>query len=140
MKAMDPDENEIYKFLGIQQADGIQTKTMFKRVKEEVWKRVKMIANTELSDANLIKAINKKVIAVAAYAMNICRFNFRELKELNQMNKRELRGKDMLGKQASDERLYLKRKKGRRGLKLLRNTYKETRLPVACYMAKLTNQ
>ena len=140
MKAMDPDENEIYKFLGIQQADGIQTKTMFKRVKEEVWKRVKMIANTELSDANLIKAINKKVIAVAAYAMNICRFNFRELKELNQMNKRELRGKNMLGKQASDERLYLKREKGRRGLKLLRNTYKETRLPVACYMAKLTNQ
>ena len=99
-----------------------------------------MIANTELSNANLIKAINKKVIAVAAYAMNICRFNFRELKELNQINKRELRGKDMLGKQASDERLYLKRKKGRRGLKLLRNTYKETGLRVACYMAKLTNQ
>ena len=46
----------------------------------------------------------------------------------------------MLGKQASDERLYLKREKGRRGLKLLRNTYKETRLPVACYMVKLTNQ
>ena len=36
MKVMDQDENEIYKFLGIQQADGIQTKTVFKRVKEEV--------------------------------------------------------------------------------------------------------
>ena len=99
-----------------------------------------MIANTELSHANLIKAINKKVIAVAAYTVNICRFNFRKLKELNQMNKRELRGKNMLGKQASNERLYLKRKKGRRGLKLLRNMYKERRLHVACYMAKLTNQ
>ena len=46
----------------------------------------------------------------------------------------------MLGKQASDERLYLKREKGERGLKSLRDTYKETRLRVACYMAKSTNQ
>ena len=56
---------------------------MFKRVKEEVSKKVKMIANAELNDTNLIKLINKKVIAVAVYAINICRFNFRELKELN---------------------------------------------------------
>ena len=83
----------------------IRTKTVFDRVKEEVSKRVKMIANTELNDANLIKAINMKVIPVAAYAMNICRFNVRELKELDQTIKRELRGKNMLGKCASDKRL-----------------------------------
>ena len=83
----------------------IRTKTVFDRVKEEVSKRVKMIANTELNDANLIKAINMKVIPVAAYAMNICRFNIGELKELDQTIKRELRGKNMLGKYASDKRL-----------------------------------
>ena len=63
---------------------------MFERVKEEVSKRVKMIANIEFSDANLIKAVNMKVIPVAVYAMNICRFNVGELKELNQTIKREL--------------------------------------------------
>ena len=63
---------------------------MFERVKEEVPKRVKMIANTEFSDANLIKVVNMKVIPVAVYAMNICRFNVGELKELNQTIKREL--------------------------------------------------
>ena len=63
---------------------------MFERVKEEVPKRVKMIANTEFSGANLIKAVNMKVIPVAVYAMNICRFNVGELKELNQTIKREL--------------------------------------------------
>ena len=66
---------------------------MFERVKEEVLKRVKMIANTKLNDANVIKAINMKVILDAAYAMNIYRFNFSELKELDQTIKRELRGK-----------------------------------------------
>ena len=122
------------------QADGIRTKMVFERVKEKVSKRVKMIANTKLSDTNLTKAINMTVILVAAYAMNIYRFNVGELKKLDQRIKRELQEKNMLGKQASDERLYLKREKGRRGLKSLRDTYKETRLRVACYMAKSTNQ
>ena len=136
MKTMDPDENETYKFLGIEQADGIRTKTLFKRVKEEVLKRMKIIINTELNDANLIKAINMKVIPVTAYAMNICKFCVGELKELDQIIKKQLRGKNMLGRQASNERLYLKREKGGRGLKSLRDVYKETRLRVACYMAK----
>ena len=112
MKTMDPDENEIYKFLGIEQADGIWTKAVYERVKEEVAKRMKMIVKTELNDENLIKAINIKVIPVAAYVMNICKFNVSELKELNQIIKRKLRGRSMLGRQASDERLYLKREKG----------------------------
>ena len=140
MNTIDPDENEIYKFLGIEQADGIRTKAVYERVKEEVAKRMKMIVKTELNDENLIKAINIKVIPVAAYVMNICKFNVSELKELNQIIKRKLRGRSMLGRQASDERLYLKREKGGRGLKSMMDVYKETRLRVACYMAKSTNR
>ena len=140
MKTMDPDENEVYKFLGIEQADGIRKKTVLERVNEEVLKRVKMIVNTKLNDANLMKAMSMEAIPVAAYAMNICRFNDGELTELDQTIKRELRGKNMLEEQASDERLYLKREEGGRGLKSLKDTYKETRLRVTCYIAKSTNQ
>ena len=82
-------------------------------------------------------AINMKVIPIAAYAMNICRFNVSEMKQLDQTIKM---GKNMLGKHASNERLCLKREKGERGLRSLRDTYKETRLRVVCYMAKSTNQ
>ena len=108
MKMMNPDENEIYKFLGIEQADGIKMKAVYERVKEEVTKRVKMLTKTELNDANLIKAINVKVIPIATYTMNVCKFMVAELKELDQIIKKELRVKNMLGRQASDERLYLK--------------------------------
>ena len=139
MKTMNPDENEIYKFLGIEQADGINTKAVYERVKE-VTKRVKMLTKTELNDANLIKAINIKVIPVATYAMNVCKFTVAELKELDQIIKKELRVKNMLGRQESNERLYLKRERGGRGLKSLRDAYRETRLRVACYMAKSTNR
>ena len=105
MKAIDPDKNEIYKFLGIKQADGIKTKKVFDRLKDEVNKRVKMLTNTELNDVNLVHAINTKVIPVAAYSMNIRKFTDGELKELDQVIKRDLRSKNMLGKQSSDERL-----------------------------------
>ena len=35
---MDPDENEIYKFLEVEPADRIKTKIVFERIKEEVTK------------------------------------------------------------------------------------------------------
>ena len=75
MESMDPDENEIYKIFGIEQADGIKTKTVYERIKHEVTKRVRMLINTELKDINLVRAINAKVIPVAAYPMNVCKFS-----------------------------------------------------------------
>ena len=125
MNTMDPEENGIYKFLGIEQADGIKTKTVFQRVKGEVNKRVKM--NADLNDVNLVRAINTKVIPVAAYLMNVWKFTGGELKELDQVMKRELRSKYMLGKQSSDDRLYLMREDGGRGIKSLRDIYRDSR-------------
>ena len=125
MNTMDPEENGIYKFLGIEQADGIKTKTVFERVKGEVNKRVKM--NADLNNVNLVRAINTKVIPVAAYLMNVWKFTGGELKELDQVMKRELRSKYMLGKQSSDDRLYLMREDGGRGIKSLRDIYRDSR-------------
>ena len=56
-----------------------------------------MLVETELNDANLICAINEKVIPVAAYPMNVCQFSKGELMELDQVVKRELRSRNMLG-------------------------------------------
>jgi len=120
MKTIDPDQNDICKFLGIEQADGIKTKKVFERVKDEVAKRAKMLINTEVNDVNLVRAINTKVIPVAAYPMNVCKFNGGELKELDQVIKREMRTKKMLERQASDERLYLKREDDGRRIKSMR--------------------
>ena len=48
MKMINPDENEVYKFLGIKQVDGINTKAVYERVKEEVTKRLKMLTKTDI--------------------------------------------------------------------------------------------
>ena len=140
MKTTDPDENRIYESLGTEQADGIKTKKVFERAKGEVNKRVKMLTNTESNDVNLVRIINTKVIPVAAYPINVCKFTVGELKELDQVIKPKLRSKNMLGKQSSDERLYLKREDGGREIKSLNDICKDTRLKVACYMACSENK
>ena len=38
MKTLNPDQEEMYKFLGVEQADGIRTKQVYERVKEEMTK------------------------------------------------------------------------------------------------------
>ena len=140
MKTLDPDQEEMYKFLGIEQADGIKTKQVHERVKEEMTKKLKLLMKSELNDENLIQAINSKVISVATYPMNVCKMTKGELNELDQIVERELRKNNMLGKQASDERLYLKRDQGGRGLRSMRHVYAETRTRVACYMCKSNNK
>ena len=137
---IDLDKNKIYKFLGKQQVDKIKTKKVFERVKRKVNKRVKMLTNTELNDVTLVRAVNMKAIPVADYPINVCKFTDGELKELDQVIKRELRSKNMLGKQSSNERLYLRREDYGREIKLLKDIYKETRLKVAYYMACSENK
>ena len=72
--------------------------------------------------------------------MNVCKFTKAEVHELDLIVKRELRKCNMLGRQSSDERLYLKRNVGGRGMKSLRDVFVETRLRVACYMVKSSNK
>ena len=72
--------------------------------------------------------------------MNVCKMTEDKLNELDQIVEKELRKNNMLGKQASDERLYLKQDQGGRGLKSMRDVYAETRTRVACYMCKSNNK
>ena len=106
------------------------------RVKIELIRKLELLTKTELNDENLMTAINSKVVPVAAYTMNICHFTQAELSELDQIIKRELKEKSMLGRQSSEEMLCLKREKRERGLKSLRHAYREMKLRIACYMEK----
>ena len=83
---------------------------------------------SRLIDKYLIKAINTHILQVAAYIMNVCPLSTAELRELDMTVKRMLREKSMHGRQVSDERLYLPRDRGERGLKSL--------IRIACYLCQ----
>ena len=83
MDALDPNKNEIYKFLGCEQADKIQVKRVMERVKEEITKRQDHLTGLNLNDKNLMKAINCRVIPVVGYVMNVCNLRKGDLDELD---------------------------------------------------------
>ena len=68
LKALDPKQNEVYKFLVCEPAEQIDTDAVYKRVKTEMDKRMKALTPTELYERNLIKAINTRVVSVASYS------------------------------------------------------------------------
>ena len=98
MQALDRIVDDTHRFLGIEQGEGIKAK-----VKTEIQKRLISLTSKELYDKNLIRAINNKVVPVAAYPMNVCNFSEVELKGLDQMIKTELRSNNMLGRQSSED-------------------------------------
>ena len=65
MEALDPDKNEIYKFLRCEQVDKIDVKRVMERVKKEIRKRLDHLVGLNLNYQNLMKAINCRVIPVA---------------------------------------------------------------------------
>ena len=81
--ALNPNKNEIYKFLGCEQADKIQVKRVMERVKEEITKRQDHLTGLNLNDKNLMKAINCRVIPVVGYVMNVCNLRKGDLDELD---------------------------------------------------------
>ena len=111
MKALNPEQREIYKFLGCEQAEKIHMERVMARVKAETEKRTNALVQQDLYNKNLIKAINKAVIPVAEYVMNVCTFTKQKLDELYKAIKKILRDNKMHERQASDERLYMRRRK-----------------------------
>ena len=82
MKTMGPDENEIYKFLGIEQADSIKTKNVFEWVKNEVKKRTDACWNRVEWCQSYPCNKQKSDSLIAAYTMNMCQFNKGERQHL----------------------------------------------------------
>ena len=67
-------------------------------------------------------------------------FLYPNLEELDKMLKDILRERKFHGRQASDERLYMRREEGGRGLMSFKDVYACTKARVACYIAASTDK
>ena len=82
MDALEPNKNDIYKFLGCKQADRIDVKRVMKRVKKEI-RRLDHLTGLNFNDKSLMKAMNFRVIPVAGYVMNVSNLGKGDLDELD---------------------------------------------------------
>ena len=131
MKASYSNVNELYKPLGCKQAERIDMKKVMERIQIQMEQRTRKIVGEGYNDKNLVKAINCRVIPVAVCMMNVCNFTGKLIDQLDKGIKKILRENNMHGNERSDERLYLGRGLGARGLK---DVYVERKVKVRCYM------
>ena len=77
------EQEEIYKFLGVNEANGIQHTSMKEEIRKECYITVWDIFETEPDSANQIQAINILAIPVVTYSFNIVNWNLSDIKKIN---------------------------------------------------------
>ena len=74
------DQEETYKYLGIDKGDGIQHAKMNEKIRKECYRRVRAILHTELNEKNKLEVINTIAIPVVTYSFNVINWNLKEIR------------------------------------------------------------
>ena len=64
-------QEEAYKYLGVDESDGIQHSTMKEKIRKEYNRRVRLILRTELNGRNKVEAINSLAVPVVQYILGL---------------------------------------------------------------------
>ena len=81
IKGLEP--GQVYKYLGVDESNGIQHSTMRERLRREYFRRVKMVLRTELYGRNKVLAINGLALPVLTYSFGIINWRATDLQQLD---------------------------------------------------------
>lgn len=132
IQQLEPEES--YKYLGINEGDGIQHSKMKEKIRKEFYRRIRLITKSELNATNRMDAINTLAIPVVTYSFNICDWTEQELQNLDRKTRKILSAERMHHPKADVDRIYLKRSEGGRSLIQLEATYKVTTIGLDTYL------
>jgi hypothetical protein len=113
IKELDP--RKVNKYLGIEDSFDIQHKNEKVKLKNEYWRRLKLVLRTELSAKNNIPAIGSLAVPILTYSFGIVNCHQEELQKLDR-KKRKLTIHGQHHPKADVDRLYVPIKQGGRGL------------------------
>ena len=82
------DEGDIYKYLGILEADDVKHKEMKEKMRTEYFRRVRKILKSKLNSSNMIQAINSRAVSLIKYGAGIIKWTVEELKEVDRKTKK----------------------------------------------------
>ena len=127
-------QEEVYKYLGVDESDGIQHSKMKEKIKKECYRKVRLILRTELNGRNKMEAINSLAVPVVQYSFGIIDWKISEVKKIDTKTRKLLNMHKMLHPKADVERLYLPRKDGGRGLIELETAFKAATIGLDHYL------
>ena len=108
--------NEIYKYLGILEADTIKQVEMKENTQKEYLRRTRKLLETKLNCRNLIKGINTWAVPLVRYSGPFLKWTRDELKQMDQRTRKLITMHKALHPRDDVDRLYVSRKEGGRGL------------------------
>ena len=128
----DLDQAETYKYLGMEEGEGVQHHQMKVKIKKEYKQQIKLVLNSELNARNRIAAINTLAVPVVLYGITDWKLN--EMQNLDKMTRKQLCLNWMLAKKADVDRIYLQWQEGGRSLMNLEKEYQATMVRLHKYM------
>jgi len=137
IQQLEPEET--YKYLGINEGNGIQHAMMKDRIRKEYYRRLRLINKSELNASNRIDAINTLAVPVVIYSYNIIDWTQQEIQNLDRKTRKILSAEKMHHPKADVDRIYVKRAEGGRSLIQLEAAYKVTTIGLNTYLQANTD-
>ena len=109
-------ENEIYKYLGILEADTIKQVEMKDKIQKEYLRRTRKLLETKLSCRNFMKGINTWTVPLVRYLRPFLKWTRDELKQMDRRTRKLMTIHKAVHPRDDVDRLYASRKEGGRGL------------------------
>ena len=118
------EQGKMYKYLEIEESEGIQHQQMKERLKEEYSRRLRMILKSQLNARNKITAIGALTVPVLRYSFGIINWRIEEIKKNDRKTRKMLTMYKMHHPIADIDMLYVKRKEEGRKLVQIEAAYK----------------
>ena len=130
----DLDPEETYRYLGVNEGDGINHASTKEKIRKEYYQRIRLVLKTELNSKNRIEAINTLAVPVVQYSFNIINWTLADLNRLDTKTCKLLTSNKMHHPKADVDRLYLPRSSGGRAMIELETSYKTTTIGMQKYL------
>ena len=109
-------EKEIYKYLGILEAETTKQVEMKDKIQKEYLRTTRKLLETKLSYRNLIKGIKTWAVLLVRYSGPFLKWTREELKQMDERTRKLVTMHKVLHPRDDVDRLYVSRKEGERGL------------------------
>ena len=103
----DLDQAETYKYLGMEEQEGVQHYKMKVNIRKEYKRRIKLVLKSELNTRNKITAINTLAVPVILYSYGVIDWKLDEIQDPDRMTRKQLCMNQMLARKADVDRIYL---------------------------------
>ena len=129
-------QGEVYKYLGVEELEGIKHEKMMTKIWQEAKSKLRKILETELNSKNMFLAINECVLPAISYSFGIINWPESELKDLDVRIRKLLNMYKMLEIKSDVDRLYVPRVSGGRGLQSVWDLYQTSVCRIDHVLAK----